>query len=83
MANTLEKTMDLMLSDDYKDRFVAEYKQLVYRANKLRKMIRKYKKDELGFKPDCPIDLLIWQLKTMDSYIYILKRRAEYEGIRL
>lgn len=80
---TLDKTVDLMLSDDYKDRFEAEYRQLVNRANKLRKMIRQYEKGELDFEPESPIDILVWQLKTMDEYIYILKRRASYEKITL
>ena len=80
---TLDKTVDLMLSDDYKDRFEAEYRQLVNRANKLRKMIRQYEKGELDFDPESPIDILVWQLKTMDEYIYILKRRASYEKIAL
>lgn len=80
---TLDKTVDLMLSDDYKDRFEAEYRQLANRANKLRKMIRQYEKGELDFEPESPIDILVWQLKTMDEYIYILKRRASYEKITL
>lgn len=80
---TLDKTVELMLSDDYKDRFEAEYRQLVNRANKLRKMIRQYENGELEFEPDSPIDILVWQLKTMDEYIYILKRRASYEKIAL
>lgn len=80
---TLDKTVELMLSDDYKDRFEAEYRQLVNRANKLRKMIRQYEKGELDFEPESPIDILVWQLKTMDEYIYILKRRASYEKIAL
>lgn len=80
---TLDKTVELMLSDDYKDRFEAEYRQLVNRANKLRKMIRQYENGELEFEPESPIDILVWQLKTMDEYIYILKRRASYEKIAL
>ena len=79
----LEKTVELMTSDDYQDRFKAEYYQLVNRANKLRKMVRAYEKDELDFKPSCSLDLLTWQLKTMDEYVYILKRRAKIEGIEL
>ena len=80
---TLDKTVDLMLSDDYKDRFEAEYRQLVNRANKLRKMIRQYEKGEIDFEHATPIDILVWQLKTMDEYIYILKRRASYEKVTL
>lgn len=79
----LEKTVELMTSDDYRERFKAEYYQLVNRSNKLRKMVRAYEKDELDFNPKCSIDILIWQLKTMDEYVYILKRRAKIEGIEL
>lgn len=79
----LKQTVDNMLSDDYEKRFAAEYQQLVYRKNKLQKMIRSYEKGILDFEPDCSIDLLIWQLKTMQEYEYILKRRAEIEGIDL
>ena len=77
----LENTVEMMLSDDYKERFIAEYQQLVNRKNKLQKVIREY--DKSTFKPDCSIDLLTWQLKTMQMYEYILKRRAEVEGIEL
>ena len=79
----LEKTVELMTSDDYQDSFKAEYYQLVNRANKLRKMVRAYEKDELDFKSSCSLDLLTWQLKTMDEYIYILKRRVKIESIEL
>ena len=77
----LENTVEMMLSDDYKERFIAEYQQLVNRKNKLQKVIREYNKNT--FEPDCSIDLLTWQLKTMQMYEYILKRRAEVEGIEL
>lgn len=79
----LDKTVDMMLSDDYKERFKAEYHQLVNRKNKLQKMVRAYTKDELDFDPKCSLDLLTWQLKTMQEYEYILKRRAEIEGVEL
>lgn len=79
----LDKTVDMMLSDDYQERFKAEYHQLINRKNKLQKMIRAYNKDELDFEPKCSIDLLTWQLKTMQEYEYILKRRAEIEGVKL
>lgn len=79
----LDKTVDMMLSDDYNERFKAEYHQLVNRKNKLQKMVRAYAKDELDFDPKCSLDLLTWQLKTMQEYEYILRRRAEIEGIEL
>lgn len=79
----LDKTVDMMLSDDYVERFKAEYHQLTYRKNKLQKMLREHAKNELNFVPKCSIDLLTWQLKTMQQYEYILKHRAEVEGIEL
>ena len=81
----LEKTVDLMLSDDYKDRLKAEYHQLTNRANKLRKLLKDWSDGKLDkkFVPECPYYLLKWQLRTMDDYIYVLKTRAEVEGISL
>ncbi len=79
----LEKTIDMMVSDDYVERFKAEFYQLRERKNKLQKIIRAYDKGELDFEPKCSIDLLTWQLKTMQEYEYILKRRAEIEGVEL
>lgn len=79
----LDKTVDMMLSEDHEERFKAEYHQLVYRKNKLQKMLREYAKNKLNFQPKCSIDLLTWQLKTMQQYECVLKRRAEVEGIEL
>ena len=39
MVNSLNETVELMLSSDYKDRFKAEYYQLVYRIEKLTNMV--------------------------------------------
>lgn len=78
----LDKTVDMMLSEEYTERFRAEYHQLVYRTNKLRTMLNKLRKNELDFKPKCSEDLLLWQLKAMEQYLYVLKRRAEVEGIK-
>lgn len=80
---TLDKTVDMMLSDDYAERFKAEYHQTVNRANKLRKIVKEYKDGALEFDPDCSLHLFMWQLRTMDDYIYVLKIRAEVEGIPL
>lgn len=79
----LDKTIDMMLSEDYKERFRAEYHQLTNREAKLNKVVKGYKEGTLDFKPKCSLDLLMWQLKTMQEYKYILKRRAEIEGIDL
>jgi hypothetical protein len=83
MINNLKYTIDLMLSDDYKDRFVAEYKQLKMRTNKLATMIKKYENDELNFEPKCSLTLLKSQLAAMKVYLITLRERAEIEKIEL
>lgn len=80
---TLSDTVDLMLSDDYKARFVAEYAQAKIRYDKLDAMTVKYEAGTLNFTPDCPLDLLKEQKRHMGNYIRALKIRAEIEGIQL
>lgn len=46
----LDETVNLMLGDDYKDRFVAEYGQVVNRANKLRKVVKILKRRALMYE---------------------------------
>ena len=47
-------TVPLMNSEDYKDRFKAEYYQVYIRFVKLKAMLEKWDKDELDFEPTCP-----------------------------
>ena len=77
----LKDTVELMLSDDYKDRFKAEYYQTAIRFDKLKRMINKYKSGELDFDLDCPIDVLERQKEDMAHYLFSLNKRAEIEGI--
>lgn len=79
----LKDTTELMLSDDYKDRFRAEYLQTKIRYEKLHKMIVKYEAGTLNFKPNCSLDLLKAQKKAMGEYLYCLELRAEIEHINL
>ena len=79
----LKDTFDLMVSDDYKKRFVAEYAQLKIRYNKLYAVLEKYAADKLDFKPTCPIEILYEQLDHMEAYLNILKIRADYEDVEL
>ena len=51
--NPLYDTALLMKSNDFKDRFRAEYYQLKIRANGLKTMLKKYKNNTLPFKPNC------------------------------
>ena len=78
---TLLDTIEMMKSDDFKERFKAEYYQLKIRLNSLAQMLLKY--DELNFKPKCSFDLLNGQLKVMELYMEYLEERAEIENIEL
>ena len=80
---SLADTYRLMQSDDYKERFLAEYYQTKIRYNKLHKMIIKYEADTLGFEPNCSIELLINQASAMGESLHILEIRAEIENIEL
>ena len=79
----LKDTVDLMLSDDYKDRFIAEFRQLEIRYDKLLDMMDKWRKGELNFTPTCPMDMYVKQLQGMEMYLDVLYDRAELEGIDL
>lgn len=72
-----------MTSDDYKERFEAEYHQLKMRYDKLHKMCVKYEAGTLTFTPDCSLELLKKQKAAMGNYLYCLELRAEIEGIKL
>lgn len=79
----LKDTVAMMGSDDYKERFVAEYVQLKIRYKKLYAVLEKYAADKLDFKPTCPIEILYEQLDHMEAYLSVLETRAKYENIQL
>lgn len=79
----LKDTVDLMLSDDYKDRFLAEFRQLKIRYEKLRAMLSKWDDGELDFEPTCPRDIYDKQIEGMEMYLDVLADRAEIEGIEI
>ena len=79
----LKDTVPMMISDDYKERFVAEYVQLKIRYKKLYAVLEKYAADKLDFKPTCPIEILYEQLDHMEAYLSVLETRAKYEDIVL
>ena len=74
-------TAPMMISDDYRERFRAEYYQLKIRYEKLETMLNNW--DDLDFIPTCTKDVYIKQLNAMYEYIDILKYRADKEGIIL
>lgn len=79
----LKETIKLMNSEDYKDRFKAEYLQAKIRYDKLDAMTVKYEAGTLDFTPNCTLELLKEQKSYMGNYIRCLKIRAEIEGIKL
>jgi len=83
MIKDLADTINLMQSDNYKERFKAEYYQTKIRYDKLHKMIIKYLADTLEFEPKCTIELLVDQASAMGEYLKMLEIRAEIEDIEL
>lgn len=80
---TLKDTCEMMCSDDYKERFRAEYVQLVIRYDKLKAMLDKWDEGKLNFAPTCPRYMYDIQRRAMEDYITILEARAEMEFIVL
>lgn len=72
-----------MQSNDYKERFSAEYYQLKIRFEKLKAMLEKWDKGELNFTPTCNRGIYNFQIKAMADYIATLETRAMIEGIEL
>lgn len=79
----LKDTIKLMNSDDYKDRFKAEYYQTKSRYDKLHQMLIKNEAGTLDFKPTCPIAKLQEQKRYMGEYLRCLEVRAIIEDIEL
>ena len=79
----LKCTVSMMNSEDYKERFKAEYYQLVIRYRKLKSMLDKWDRGELDFIPTCPRGIYNIQIKAMTDYIAVLEGRAVMEGVEL
>lgn len=83
----LKETVELMNSEDYKERFVAEYHQVKIRYEKLKNFCNKIEveimlgKEET--KHDCPLGLLREQQKYMGLYLSALEKRALIENVEL
>lgn len=79
----LKDTIELMCSDDWKDRFVAEYLQVKIRYEKLHRLIIKRELGEHGF--DTPIPFQSWkdQAFHMGMYLYELEKQAVLHDIDL
>ena len=75
----LKDTIALMQSEDYKERFTAEYHQLIIRYKKLKKMYDNW--NNLNFVPRCPKSIYKLQLEAMEKYLAILEARAAIEEV--
>lgn len=83
----LKETVELMNSEDYKERFVAEYHQVKIRYEKLKNFCNKIEVEQMlgkeETKHDCPLELLREQQKYMGLYLSVLEKRALIENIVL
>jgi glutamate synthase domain-containing protein 3 len=79
----LKETVEMMNSADYKERFKAEYQQVVIRYQKLAAMLEKWDNGELNFTPTCPRSTYNMQVRAMTDYIAVLEARAVMEGVEL
>ena len=72
-----------VISTDYKERFKAEYAQLVIRYEGLKGMLKKWDDGTLEFEPTCPRSIYNMQIKAMSEYIAVLEARAAIENVDL
>ena len=79
----LKETVEMMNSADYKERFKAEYQQVVIRYQKLAAMLEKWDNGELNFEPTCPRSTYDMQVRAMADYIAVLEARAVMESVDL
>lgn len=91
----LKETVELMNSEDYKERFKAEYYQTKIRYEKLKAFNNKIEAAKAMRyqttrpwaceepKHDCPDELLRDQQTVMESYLHVLELRAVIERIEL
>ena len=87
--NPYEETVHLMLSSDYKARFVAEYRQTKIRYGKLKaycdriEMAMMHPRKVEMPPHECDLELLRKQQHYMGCYLGVLEKRAIVEGICL
>ena len=79
----LNETVPMMESADYKERFKAEFYQLLIRLDSLTSMIIKWENNMLDFEPKCSKETLENQDIFMKGYVDILLIRAKMEEIDL
>ena len=78
MVLDFKRTIDLMNSDNYRDRLVAEYLQLRIRIKRLKRYLADYEMREPNKEY---INLLRHQLMVMGLYREVLEKRLKVENI--
>lgn len=90
----LKDTISMMTSIDYKERFIAEYRQTKIRYEKLKDLntrieashITRINEDVMEIEMpihNCPDRMLSDQQHIMGEYLHVLEVRAVIEGIDL
>lgn len=79
----LKDTIEMMASEDYKERFKAEYCQAKIRYGKLKYMLERWDNGLLDFTPTCPRSTYDMQIRAMSDYIAVIEARAMMENISL
>lgn len=79
----LNETSKMMVSEDYKERFKAEYLQLKIRKKEIDDMIKKHENGTLTLESTYLYDILREQSMSMLVYLECLQERAKIEDIEL
>ena len=83
----MSDTIGKMLSEDYKDRMLAEYWQTKIRYRKLKAFANRIEAARLQEKPEpqhsCSYDLLRKQQSIMDEYLHVLELRLAIDGLNI
>ena len=78
-----EQIVELLKSDDYKERAKGEYFFVKDKYTKLHRMIVKREAGTITFEPNCPMKQWKDQAAAMGEYLHQLEIKAEIEGVEL
>ena len=79
----LSDTIELMTSENWQDRFKAEYLQTKIRYEKLHEMIIRREAGKLDFETPIPFESWVAQERHMGLYLHELELQAAIHGIAL
>lgn len=81
--HVLASTRNMMISPDYKERFLAEFTQDYNRYVGLRNMCDKWDKGKLNFVPTCPRYFYDIQMSSMEHKLAVLVERSYLEQVEI